>query len=317
MIFILFHRLVAVIMSHMTQGKKLTLIYFGTPDFSAQLLELLTQDVSLPIEIVGIVTRPDKKVGRKQIITPSPVKDYGQRHNIPVYYDWHELAQSPSVQPQFDLGLVFAYGKILPQPALDLARHGYWNLHPSLLPKYRGPTPVTAALLSGKAQTGVTIMQMDAQMDHGPIIAQSPSYIFPTWRRDQLTNHLVEQGADLLKILLRQYAQNMEKVPFITQDHTQATYCTLLKKEDGFVPWSELMRTDSSIMQQLFNRYRAYYPWPGIWSTVSIGSHAKRIKITKIHWENDMLVIKKVQLEGKNEVDFAQFLKAYPQVSEA
>jgi len=300
-------------MNHST--KLLSVVYFGTPDFSARLLKMLDEDKTLPIDIKAVVTQPDKKVGRKQMLTSSAVKQYANDHDISVHYNWNELTKKPADgKIVFDLGIVFAYGKILPAQALGLARYGYWNLHPSLLPKHRGPSPVAGPLLEGEKQTGVTIMQMDKQMDHGPIIAQTPAYIFPVWRRDQLTDHLVELGANLLKQLLHQHAESMDQVPCIEQNHKEASYTSMFKKNDGYIPWQDIQSKDKSIMRRMFRTYQAYYPWPGIWTLINIDDGEKRLKITKVHWEDNVFVIKKVQLEGKREVDYGQFCQAYPKI---
>jgi len=278
--------------------KKLKIVYFGTPDFSAQLLKKLVEDEDLPIEIVGVVTQPDKKVGRKQVVTASPVKTVATELGIPFNSDL-QLA---------DIGLLFAYGEILPNKVLSQPKHGFWNVHPSLLPKYRGPSPVAEPLLQDDKETGVTIMKMDAELDHGPIIAQEKRFIFPLERRDQLTGRLVELAYEMLGELFGKYAENIESAPMTEQDHSKATYTKKLTKQDGHTELLVLRHQLSENSKELFNKFRSYYPWPGIWTLLPDG---KRLKITKIHWENEKIVIKKVQLEGKNETDFEHFIYNY------
>ncbi len=277
---------------------KLKVVYFGTPDFSAQLLKKLVEDKNLPIEIIGAVTQPDKKVGRKQILTPSPVKTVAGEL---------DLRLNPDLKSA-DLGLLFAFGEILPSDTLSLPKYGFWNVHPSLLPKYRGPSPIATPLLNGDVETGVTIIKMDEELDHGPIIAQKKAYIFPLQRRDQLTERLVDLAFDMLQNLFVKYSENIDTIPVTEQDHTLATYTKKLVKQDGYVEISNLKLQISNSSKQLFNLFRSLYPWPGIWTLLP---NKKRLKITKMHLENGKIVIKKVQIEGKNEVSFEEFERAY------
>ncbi len=280
---------------------KLKVAYFGTPDFSARLLGKLLDNEDLPIAIVQVATQPDQKAGRKQILTPSPVKVLAQERGIPVSGDLQDI----------DLAILFAYGDIISLEMLLKPKYGFWNLHPSLLPKYRGPSPVAEPLLRDDSETGVTIMKMDQELDHGPIIAQERRYIFPVERRDQLTERLVDLGYEMLVQLFGKYAGNMEAVPLSEQDHDKATYTKLFTKEDGFIEFASLKDQISQNSRNLYNLFRGLYPWPGIWTKVMIKGKEQRLKITKIHWEQEKIVTKKVQLEGKNEVLFEEFERAY------
>lgn len=280
---------------------KLKIVYFGTPDFSAELLKKLAEEKNLPIEIIGVVTQPDKKIGRKQVVAPSPVKAMALELGIPL---------DPDIK-SVDMGLLFAFGDLISNDTLSKPKHGFWNVHPSLLPKYRGPAPIAAPLLNGDVESGVTIIKMDNELDHGPIIDQKKAYIFPLQRRDQLTERLVDLAAEMLGELFVKYAGNMNGVLTSEQDHSKATYTIKLTKEDGYVELSALRNQLSENSKELFNKFRAYYPWPGIWTKVRIKNQELRIKITKIHLEDEKIVIKKVQLEGKNEVSFEEFERAY------
>jgi methionyl-tRNA formyltransferase len=287
----------------------LQIVYFGTPDFSALLLERILDDHDVAINIATVVTQPPKKVGRKQILTPSPVERLANKRGIPVVYSHDELSLA------YDLGLVFAYSKILPDALLKQATHGYWNIHPSMLPAYRGPSPVAWALVDGATSTGCTLMQMDAQMDHGPIIAQEQTYIFPQERRSELTGRLVKLGHKLLRSALIQLVE-MSSVDTIAQDHAQATYSKLLRKQDGYVEKS-IFSTTGIVSRALYDKWRAYDGWPGIWTMIDHHDKPLRVKITQMHMEEDQCRITHVQLEGKNEVPFAQFRQAYPQALDA
>lgn len=288
--------------------QKIKIAYFGTPDFSAAFLEKLVTDPELPIEVKYVFTQPDARAGRKQELTPTPVRQKAEQHGIQVVTD---LNNAEALLKEIDLALLFAYGNLIPKALLDAPRYGFWNIHPSMLPKHRGPAPMATPLLNGDNETGITIMKMDVEMDHGPIIAQQACYIFPVWRRDQLEKHLIDLGFELFKKILLNYASDLSTAPFIDQNHAEATYTERMKKDDGYIPLSDLKRSDIEAKKKIFNKFRGYYPWPGIWTKVKIGEAEKRLKITKVHWENDDLAIKKVQLEGKNEVDYPQFVKAY------
>jgi methionyl-tRNA formyltransferase len=288
--------------------KKLSLAFFGTPDFSAAFLEKIFSDPELPIEVKQVFTQPDAKVGRTQTITKTPVREIAEQKGVNVHTDLNNAA---ALLKEIDLAFLFAYGKIIPSELLSAPKFGFWNLHPSLLPKYRGPSPMATSLLNGDVETGVTIIQLDEELDHGPVIAQQACYIFPVWRRDQLEKHLIDLGSELFKKVVLEYASDLSRVPHIEQNHADATYTQRMKKDDGYVPLEKLRITNYELRKNIFNKFRGYYPWPGLWTTVKIGASEKRLKITKIHWENDDMVIKKVQLEGKNEVDYEQFKKAY------
>ncbi|MEK7097093.1 MAG: methionyl-tRNA formyltransferase, partial [Patescibacteria group bacterium] len=145
--------------------KKIKLAYFGSPDFAADFLEKILLDKSLPVEVKLVVTQPDSPVGRKKILTPTPVKIIALKHNLKVLEIGNFLGK-------LDLVLVYAYGDLIPKELLTLPRNGFWNIHPSLLPKYRGTSPIATPLINGDKITGVTIIKMDEEIDHGPIIAQ-------------------------------------------------------------------------------------------------------------------------------------------------
>ena len=295
---------------------KLKIAYFGTPDFSAYFLEKLLKDKDLPVEIKLVVTQPDKKVGKKQVLTPSTVKEVAKKNNIPV-----KEKVVPEDLKELDLALLFAYGEIIPKEILDAPKHGFWNIHPSLLPKYRGAAPVAGALINGEQETGVTLMKMDEKVDHGPIIAQEKLAIEPKEKRLELTIRLVELGYQIFKRVISDVS---EKSPYQVdlstvwllrydmleeQDHSKATYTAILTKKDGFIEVEKLKSKNEG--QKIFNLFRGLYPWPGVWTKVVINGKEKRLKITDVNLENGQLVIKKVQLEGKNEVTFEQFQDAY------
>lgn len=218
-----------------------------------------------------------------------------------------------------DVGVLASYGRILPLEELKKIPYGILNLHPSLLPKYRGSSPVQTAILNGEKITGVTIIKMDEQIDHGPIVAQSKENILPVDTAERLYKRLFVAGAETLKTILPAYLEG--KIELQPQDHSQATYTKKLTRDDGKIDWKKPA-------EYLERFVRAMSPWPGAWVQLlpewTCGEHsrtsrrvseeqAKRLKILKAHLENNKLILDQVQLEGKNPVTFKQFCEGYPQ----
>lgn len=283
--------------------KKLSLAYFGTPDFSARFLEKILNDKDLPVEVKLVVTQKDKPVGRKQVVTKSPVKLIAQKYGIAVktgpVSEFHNL----------DLALLFAYGEIISKDLLKAPKHGFWNIHPSLLPKYRGASPVAFPLINGDKETGVTIIQMDKELDHGPIIAQEKVSILPKERKDKLTNRLTEVAFGLFKRTILELIKNQIRTQ--VQDDKNATYTKLLTKQDGYIERKKLRTNSEEEAEKLFNKFRGLYPWPGLWTTIRFKNKDLRLKIVDVDLVDDKLIVKKVKLEGKKGVDFKQFNDVY------
>ena len=306
------------------------ILFFGTPEFALPALEALIKN---GYRIAAAITRPDERVGRKQILTPPPIKVAAERYNIPVFQPERLDARDfvSGKIPRADLFIVAAYGKIIPVDILKLPRLGAINIHPSLLPRWRGPSPIQAAILHGDIQTGVTIMQMDAQMDHGPAIAAS-SFPLPAPGKityPELHDRLAKLGAELLiKTLSRWITGGIIPVP---QDESQATYCKLLTKDGGRIDWTKPA-------DQIERMVRAYRPWPGSWTVWKSKSGPRRIRIEEADaiddappaggaagmvWQNELhplliksgrgsLAVKKLRLEGKSPTDAASFLRGHP-----
>ncbi|MCX7861028.1 MAG: methionyl-tRNA formyltransferase [Chloroflexus sp.] len=232
-------------------------LFLGSPSFAVHALEAL---VAAGHEIVGVVTQPDRPAGRARRLTPPPVKVAALAHGLPVLQpetlrDPQVVATLTALQPE--VGVVAAYGEILRRAVLAIPPLGYLNIHPSLLPLYRGPTPVAGAILAGETVTGVTIMLLDPGMDSGPILAQAVVDLPPTARAGPLTDQLFQIGAELLVQTLPRYARGeIEPRP---QDHSQATVTKMLKKEDGRIDWS----LPALVIERMT---RAYDPWPGAYT---------------------------------------------------
>ena len=281
---------------------KFNIAYFGSAHFSALFLEKLIKDPELKkiVEIKFVVTQPDRPVGRKQVLSPTPVKEMANKYRLPVF---DKLEQYSS----FDLGLVYAYGEIIPKKLLDVPKYGFLNIHPSLLPKYRGTSPIASPLIEGVKQTGVTIIKMDEKVDHGPIVAQEKYEILPPDKRPDLEIKLTELGFEMTRRVILSLTKDLS-LEANSQDHSLATYTNRLTKQDGFIDFKTLKLKIENSSKNLYNLFCGLYPWPGIWTILPNG---KRLKIIDLDLKGGKLSIKKVQLEGKKEVDFEIFNKAY------
>lgn len=233
-------------------------LYLGSPDFAVAPLEALVQ---ASYEVVGVVTQPDRPAGRNRVLTAPPVKQAAQRLGLAVLQpatlrDPPAQAELAALQPE--VGIVAAYGEILRPAVLAIPPLGYLNIHPSLLPLYRGPAPVAGAILAGDSITGVTIMQLDRGLDSGPILAQMTVPLAPDARTGLLTEQLMRLGSALLLDVLPRYATG-QLVPH-PQDHSQVTLTRLLKKTDGQIDWA----LPALVIERMI---RAYDPWPGAFTT--------------------------------------------------
>jgi len=228
----------------------------GTPDFAVSVLEALIGRY----EIAGVVTQPDRRAKRGCKLEASPVKVVALAHDLsvlqpPSLRQPDAVAELTALAP--DVIVVAAYGQILPAEVLAIPLRSCLNVHASLLPRYRGAAPVAAAILVGEEETGVTIMLMDEGMDTGPILSQATCAIFPQDTRESLSARLAQLGTDLLvDALPRWLAGEIEPQP---QDHSQATYCGIIAKDDGLVDWSQ-----SAV--EIWLRSRAYHPWPSTYT---------------------------------------------------
>lgn len=203
--------------------------------------------------------------------------------------------------PPADVGVVIDFGYKLPPTVLQHFPHGIVNLHPSLLPRWRGPSPIKSALLHGDSSTGVSIMVIDAGLDTGPVLAQQAVPIDDTETNLELETRLATLGAELLVQVLPQYVSG--EIQPVPQVNTGITISKLIHRQDG-----EL--TSDLTQRELWNRYRAYQPWPGVFCMVD----SKRYKITKAHWQDGHFVCDEIQPEGKRSMTLAEFKRGYPAV---
>ena len=244
------------------------IVFFGTSEFGAIILEKLVQAGMAP---VLVVTTPDKPAGRKQEFTSPPVKLIAEKFKLPIFQPANLVnsAIAELTRQKIDMFIVAAYGKILPKGILNIPQYGALNVHPSLLPKYRGPSPIQTAILNDEDETGVTIMLMDEKMDHGPIVANSKFEIRNSkFTYPELHSKLAEIGADLLVKMIPDWIEG--KIKPVPQDEGKATYTRILKKEDGKIDWNQ---PATEIERQV----RALTPWPGTFTLFK----GKTLKILK------------------------------------
>ena len=317
----------------------LKIIYMGTPYFAVPALEALIANrapgVLLPegYEIVTVITRPDKPAGRGKEMVFSPVKQAALAHALPVWQPG-SLKRAENIEAlaeyHADLYIVAAFGQILPQAVLDLPRYGTLNIHASLLPRYRGVSPISEAIAQGDSEAGVTIMLIDAGVDTGPVLLKRSIPIADVDTTGSLTAKLAALGASaLLEALPLWIAGELKPQP---QDGQQASHTHMLRKEDGGIDWH---RPASVLAREA----RAYSPWPGSYTTW----HGKLLKIIEAHAlatgaEKNMpagtvmlrkeagrtslqvvtgdgaLVIDRLQLEGKKALSAEKFLRGNAQI---
>jgi len=235
-------------------------VFFGTPSFSTPFLDALIKDNN--IDVIGVVTQPDKPSGRGGKTRPTPVKAMAEDHTIPVFQFPTLKSSEASVELaelDADVFIVVAYGKLIPKNILDIPPHGCVNVHPSRLPKYRGPSPMQFAIAEGESNTGITIMLLDAGMDTGPILSFENISLDAEETYPTLEAKVHAQGPKLLVQTLKRFLAG--EITPEEQNDTEATLTKLLEREDGHVNWEESMTT-------ILRKQRAYYPWPGSWNTL-------------------------------------------------
>lgn len=243
----------------MIKTNNLKIVFIGTSKFAVPILEAL---ISSNYQIPAVITTPDKPI-------ISPIKQIALRRNLPILQpDKISLIDLKIVDLKPDLIIAAAYGRIIPRNILVIPRLDSLNLHPSLLPKYRGPSPIQTAILNNDKITGITIILMDQQVDHGPIISQEQITIGSKDNYSTLEKKLAQKGAELLIQVLPQYIKNQIKSK--PQDETKVSYTKMLTRQDGEIDWQQDAKT-------IERKIRAFYPWPGAWTKFN----NLRIKILK------------------------------------
>jgi len=308
----------------------------GTPEFAENIFSKFYIALNNQFEIISVITAPDKPVGRKQVLTLSPVKKWALEANLSVLEpdkirkpEW--VAKIRDLAPE--LVILCAYGQIIPQEILDIPKYHALNIHPSFLPKYRGASPIQSVILNGETETGVCLMIMDAEMDHGLIIEKSKIQITnPKITYKELSKQLSDAGAELLIKTLPDYIDG--KIQPQEQDHAQATFCKLIKKEDGKIDWNKSA-------QEIERQIRAFQEWPESYTSFN----DKNLKIIEagiminprilqqvevrgkvgevflddnknlcVQTGNGILILKTLQLEGKNSMSAKDFLNGHKEI---
>ncbi|MFA6159928.1 MAG: methionyl-tRNA formyltransferase [Parcubacteria group bacterium] len=302
------------------------IIFMGTPEFAANILRVMLKE---RFDIISVYTQSDKKVGRKQILEKSVVKKVAEEYKIKVFepkkFDEDVVREIENQKP--DLIVVSAYGKILPKDVLNIPKYGVINTHPSSLPKYRGASPIQNAILNGEKKTAATIMNLTEKVDAGDILKQEEVEIGDHETYPELSQRLSDISARLLiEIILLLIAGKIEPKK---QNESEATFCQLIKKEDGKINWEEKAK-------DIYNRFRAFYIWPGIFTYFEKDNLNLRLKLNKISLdenvkENDFengkvfeenevvkvktskgnVILEEVQLEGKNKMQATDFVRGY------
>ena len=309
------------------ENNEVKIIFIGTPEFGAIVLEELIKGGYPP---VLVVTSPDKKVGRKQVIIPPPVKIVAEKYNIPIEQPVKVkdiVSKIKNMNPE--LIIVAAFGQIFPKEILEIPKYGCLNVHPSLLPKYRGPSPAQFTILDGEKESGVTIMLIDDKIDHGPIVSQRKMEVEEKETAQGLHDKLALLGARLLIEIIPKWIK--KEITPEDQDETKTTFTKILRREDGKIDWQKPAET-------LEREIRAYFPWPGSYALWQDRGQTIKIKIIKsrtlkspdekhypigqvlivpqneigVQCGKDFLVVEKLQMEGKKEMTAEDFLRGHP-----
>lgn len=312
----------------------LKIIFWGTHKFAISIFESLVKNDYL---LIGLITVPDKPTGRKKIVTPPPLKSVALKHKIKIFQP-DKLKDNKDFFEKFkeinpEICIVAGYGKLIPKEYLDMPRFGFLNIHPSILPKYRGPTPIQTAILNGERETGISIILMDREMDHGPILASKNLKIPIKEDNDgfkfilsykELEEKLSKLAAEvLLKILPKLTNEEIKPKP---QNHRKATYTRKFSWQDGKIDWKQPAKNIALLVSAL-------NPEPGTWTEWN----KKIIKILEVKYKeernkknfpgfvtlnenkeiiveslNGLIKIEKLQLEGKRILSAKEFSNGYP-----
>jgi methionyl-tRNA formyltransferase len=316
------------------------IVFFGTPEYVQPIAEMLHKTFNPSSEnkssIIAVVTQKPKPVGRKKILSRSPIDAWAHKKDILIINESLELLDSGL---EADIGILASFGEIIPKEVLNYFPHGILNIHPSLLPKYRGASPVRSAITANKTKTGATIIKLDEELDHGKIVSQFIIEIEKSDTTKTLREKLFVQSAKVLSKLIKPYMEG--KIKLKAQNEEKATFTTLITKKSAFInpeyiehaikgkifkdKWSisfikiGFRKDFLKIIPSPTNIdcfVRAMNPWPTAWTTVKPGpkKELKKLKILKTHLSGNKLILDEVQLEGKNPVSWKQFKEGYPTV---
>lgn len=307
----------------MLNRESVKLIFFGTPGFSVPALQNL---IKSEYDIRAVITAPDKPAGREKIIQLSPIKKLAMEYKLNILQP-EKLRKNETLFENIsalapDIGVIAAYGKIIPKEILEIPKHGLINIHPSLLPKYRGPSPIQSAILNGEEETGITIIMVDEEMDHGSVLSSIVCDLSTSAKFPETYKELAELGARLLIETIPKYINGQIKPQ--EQDHSKATFTKILKREDSRINWNEPA-------EKIYNQIRALNPEPGTWTiwnkkiiniiSAELTSFDDNNSLGTIKYVDNKiaaktskcyLIIKSLQLEGGKEMDAKNFSNGHP-----
>ena len=268
------------------------IIFMGTPEFALPAFQRL---IDSKHEIVLVLTQPDRPKGRGRKIEPSPVRQMAEAHGLRVLTPERLRRDAEALvairDAGADLAVVAAYGQILPRDVLTAPRLGCINIHPSMLPDYRGAAPIQRCLLDGNTDTGVTLIMLTDEVDAGPIVAQQPVEILPDDDAQSLGAMLATLGADmLLRVIDEAEAGGAKMIEGVPQHDEDATYAAQIKKEEGLIPWEDPT-------EAIMFRLRAMTPWPGVYTFID-GKKQLGIEQGEPLWSNEVEEVEEVNQEG-------------------
>lgn len=269
-------------------------IFFGSSRYAVPVLEMLYNN----FDLTQVVTTEQNSMDPIPFFCKSKKMDF-----LPVRKSADLISKYEIENSQSELAVVADFGLIIPERLFKIFPFGFINIHPSLLPLYRGPTPAQSAILNGETKTGVTIIQLDKYVDHGPILGQVEEKIKPSDTAKSLYERLFRIGTTLLeKIIIKYDSGGAISKP---QNHENATFTKTLSKEDGYVDFAHFF-TGKDFFERMV---RAYYPWPGVWTKVNLTEDKKDEKVVKF------LPDKKIQVEGGREMQYKDFINGYPKAN--
>lgn len=275
-------------------------IFFGTSEYAVGVAEILHTHGFIPLLVV---TRPDQPKGRGLKLTPPPAKVWAEEKKISVIQPEKldgDIVAALALK-KADVFIVVAYGKIIPESVLNIPPHKTINVHFSLLPKYRGASPIQSQILADDRNAGTTIMLVDKELDHGPIIAQSEVEVNP-WppTSTELSNRLIQESGELLAKILPDYVS--EKIKPVRQDESKATFTKKIEKEDGAI-------TLGDDPYKNYLKFQALSGWPGTYFFAEVGGKRTRIIIKKASFQDGRFTIETIVPEGKKETDYKTWRK--------
>lgn len=283
------------------QNEQVKIAFLGNSVFSLIVLKELK---NLGIFPDVLVTSADKPQGRKMILTPSPTKMWAEENSIE-YLTPEKLREENFIKKisSYNLFIVASYGKIIPKQILEIPKYKTLNIHPSLLPKYRGPSPLQEQILNGEKEVGVTIMQIDEQVDHGPIVKQEKIILEDYLGFNDMQEKLAKAGATLLSEILSDWIKG--KITVTEQNHSNATFTKKIMKEDGLI---DIVNGDPL---KNYLKILAFENWPVAFFEIEKNDKKIKVLIKKASFDGQILNIKKVIPEGKKEMDYKSFLNGF------